>query len=161
MNKTLLAILAVALIPTALAHIPTGTPNPLCDPDQNPHDYVGFSEVSVAGYGAGFVTVQDGNVEDCDGDSVPADADGDFEFGYGGAFLPADHHWGDVCVDDVVLGAVQFIVGADANGDGILAAGEVSGPASGCLTLGAAGLDGGWWVFILAPATAGHVGTTN
>ena len=152
-NKTLLAILAVALLPTTLAHAPAGTPNPACNSAENPHDYLGAGDYNVGGYGAGLVTVQDG----CPSPT----GDGDFEFGLGGAFLPADHHSGTVCVDDVVLGpAVQFIVGGDANGNGLLEPGETIGPVTHCTPLTVApGTDGGWWVIILAPATAGHVET--
>lgn len=150
MNKTLLAILAVALVPTASAHFPPGTPNPYCDSEENPHDYLGSADAGPVG----FVFVSDGCAD-------PA-GDGDYEFGHGGAFLPADHHSHDeVCVDDVVLGSsVDYVVGADVDGNGILDSSETVGPVSGCVDLPPGpGLGGGWWVFVLSPATAGHVWT--
>ena len=156
MNKTLIALLAVALIPTALGHVPAGAPNPACNATENPHDYVVQSESGAAGYGAGFVLVSDG--------CPSATTDGDFESGVGGAFLPAGHHGSTVCVTDNVLGSgASFSVGADADGDGLITPGTggdslVTG--TGCVAAGgAAGADGGWWVFVHQPATAGHVTT--
>lgn len=151
MNKTLVAIVLMAMIPTALAHTPAGTPNPNCNPFENPHDYSGPASFSVGSVGFGFVSVQDG--------CAAATSDGDFEFGNGGGFLPASHHGSFVCVTDNVLPLVSFSVGADGDGDGLITntAPDSLVSGSGCVTGGAAGADGGWWVFVDSPATAGHI----
>lgn len=143
MNKSLVAILAIAMLPTALAHFPAGTPNPICDSAQADHDYAGASEVALV--------VTDG--------CPNANTDGDFEFG-NGAFLPASHHSANVCVNDNVFGPnVTFSVGADGDGDGLItgAAPDSLVTGVGCVTGGAAGADGGWWVFLQNPVTSGHI----
>lgn len=152
MNKTLVAILAIAMLPTVLAHPVPGTPNPGCDSAQADHDYAGPSELGAAGTGVGALTVTDG----CVGPTT----DNDFEFGNGGAFLPDSHHSNFICVNDNVLGSnVSFLVGTDGDGDGIITGSApdalVSG--TGCVTAGAAGADGGWWVFLQNPVTSGHI----
>lgn len=146
MNKTLLSLLALVLLPTALAHFPPGTSNPECNPAQNPHDY-------WTGVDPGVVTVSDG---------CRAGGDGDAEYGVRGAFLPASHHTDTVCVEDLLLDDPAFAIGADGNGDGMITANApdslVTG--SGCVKAGGpAGADGGWWVFLTGPATVGHVTT--
>ncbi len=48
---------------------------------------------SVEGGGAGFVTVQDSNVADCNGDGIPGDYDGDYDIGTGGGFFGSSSEW--------------------------------------------------------------------
>ncbi|HWH09051.1 MAG TPA: hypothetical protein VNX21_07605 [Candidatus Thermoplasmatota archaeon] len=153
MNKTLVAILAMALVPTALAHDPVGTPNPQCNSTEATHDYAGAGVYDVAGRGFGFVTVQDGCAD--------VNTDNDFEFGIGGGFLPYPHHSGTVCVEDAAFGqSVEYVAGADLNGDFVIDASESTGVVSGCNALPAGpGADGGWWVFVISPATVGHIWT--
>lgn len=136
--------LALVVLPHAAAHPLVGTPNPACNAQENPHDYLGGA----------FGAVLDG----C------AVGDGDHEWGQSVAFLPASHHGSTVCVDDAALGAtVPFYVGADGNGDGVISPGTtptdgLTPVGTGCLAVAfGAGADGGWWVFIVGPATAGHV----
>ncbi|HWH09050.1 MAG TPA: hypothetical protein VNX21_07600 [Candidatus Thermoplasmatota archaeon] len=152
MTRPRIALLAflVAASPAVVAHAPVGAPNPECDPRQDPHDYVGGSGLLLTG----FSVVGDGCAEPT--------TDHDDEFGYGAAFLPADHHGSTVCVvDEVLLDQVRFVVGADGNGDGLVTSVPPDGltpVVKGCVTAGfPAGADGGWWVFVHAPATAGHV----
>ncbi len=47
----------------------------------------------VSGASAGFVTVQDSNVADCNGDGVPGDFDGDLDVGVGGGFFGSSTEW--------------------------------------------------------------------
>ena len=147
-----LALLAACLAfpPVAVAHAPAGTPDPACSPAQSPHDYLGASSLVLTGFSA----VADG--------CAAIRTDHEEEFGYGAAFLPADHHGSHVCVVDEALGdGVAFVVGADGNGDGLITSAypdQLTPVAAGCVDAGfGPGLDGGWWVFIHAPATAGHV----
>lgn len=146
-----LALLAALLaLPPVLAHAPAGTPDPACSPATNPHDYLAGSGVLLAG----FAVVADG--------CASARTDHEEEFGYGSAFLPADHHGSDVCVVDEVLGSgVSFVVAADGNGDGVFTSAypdELTPVSVGCVSAGfGPGVDGGWWVLVHQPATAGHV----
>lgn len=146
-----LALLA-ALLPLspALAHAPAGAPDPACAATANPHDYLGASSI----LGVGYSVVMDG--------CASPRTDHESEFGYGAAFLPADHHGDNVCVVDEVLGSgVSFVVAADGNGDGLFTStlpDQITPVSTGCVASGfGPGVDGGWWVFVHAPATAGHV----
>lgn len=147
-TKMFVAILAMAFVPTAVAHFPTGTPNTNCNATENPHDYVSQASVLIVG----AVSVFDG--------CPSATSDGDFEWGNGGAFLPASHHGNSPCVVDEVFGNVTFTVGADVDGDFVISnnAPDWAVTGSGCVTgAGGPGADGGYWVFIQGPASVGHV----
>jgi hypothetical protein len=137
MNKTPLVIgvvLALAAVPAAFvsaAHFCPAEPT---------HTY-GFgssvgAESKTANTGdnsLGFVTVQETNTADCNNDGIPADYDGDWETGVGGAFFgygpyaqdptcnyDLQVHSGTVSVNDLVFGSdIWFKIGAD----------DTSGPA--------------------------------
>lgn len=149
-SRSLALLVLLSLAPVAPAHAPAGTPDPACSPAQNPHDYLAASGLVLTG----FSVVMDG--------CAAVRTDREEEFGMGVAFLPADHHGDAVCVVDETLGGdVAFVVGADGNGDGLItsnAPDALTPVVRGCVTAGfAPGWDGGWWVFVHAPATAGHV----
>lgn len=89
---------------------------------------LGLDEYAPAGGGVGsiLISVADNNLTDCDGDGTPGDADGDFEFGMGGAFFGAGPwaneatcqyglkvHGLDVTVTDLLVADVLFITAAD------------------------------------------------
>ena len=105
--------------------------------------------------GAGLVTVFETNAQDCDGDGVPGDYDGDWETGVGGAFFGygpwaneptcnyglAVHGGVVVAVNDVVFGAdVWFTIGADATRGPVVSVdpgtGETTCETSGSITPG-------------------------
>ena len=86
---TCLGLLAlVAAVPMTFAHSPAGTPKNYCEPvvEWNLHDFaVGRSDVLVF-YG------YDGNLADCNNDTVPYDFDGHQEWAYGGGWLLASEN---------------------------------------------------------------------
>ena len=178
---SVLLLLAYAPLPPAVGHVPSG-PNPACEPAANPHDYAVGVVPSVVilfdGCSGRFnctanplhpacrvcwvVSDLVGPPDCCDSLAYcpPTLADGDFEFGIGGGFLPASHHNSMVCVEDAVLGStVQYRTGADLNGDGVVDDHEASSPLTGCAAMGSPGADGGWWVFVEGAATTGHIWT--
>ena len=134
MNKTPLMIGVVL----ALAAIPAAFVNAAHDcPAEPTHTYgfgssVGFeSKTATTGDNSlGFVTVQETNTADCNGDGTPADYDGDWETGVGGAFFgygpyaqdpvcnyDLQVHVGTVSVNDIVFGNdIWFKIGADDTG---------------------------------------------
>ena len=89
-------------------------------------DAVTVLDVATGG-AIGLVSVMDTNVDDCDGDGLGGDFDGDYDSGVGGAFFgygtwAADEdcghrlhaHGAQVVVNDVVFGAgIRFFVGED------------------------------------------------
>lgn len=161
----LLSLLLVA--PLAAAHC--GTPDTTCQPAQSVHHYVGGLPAMVGG-GLQMVPFE-GNLEDCDGDGVPADEDGDYEFGLNGGYFLAGHHDGTFCVDDAVTGMdVYFAIGADADGDGLVTpefGDPLSAVAQGCASAGfGPGVDNAYYVFVVgrsvnqaagSPAVCGHI----
>lgn len=177
MSKSILLVAAaLAVAPLAFAHQPAGTPKDYCEPypDWFEHDYGALS------VGQFSFVYYDGNLADCNGDGVPYDADGHFEYATGGAFFPVDsfgsgggsvgcygldgHHpaFGQFTVNDLALGAgTGFIVGADtydgtglnpACGDGFVDA--LSHCVGSCSVTFPPGLDGSYYVFI--DGTQGH-----
>ena len=96
-----------------------------------PHTYglagsVGGEIETVGSPSAGIVTVNEGNTGDCDGDGIPADFDGDYEFGIGGGFFGAGPwanepicqyglktHGTSVTVTDLISANAAFVTGAD------------------------------------------------
>ena len=99
--------------------------------------------------GAGVVTVMDSNANDCNGDGVPGDFDGDYETGVGGGFFgygpwanePTCNyglavHSGSVVVNDLVFGsAVAFVTGADDTSGPVISTDPVTGETT-CTTDG-------------------------
>ena len=95
------------------------------------------------------VVVHDTNLQDCDGDGVPRDFDGDYDDGVGGAFFGYGHwgydpvcnyglnlHAGRVSVDDVVWGSdIWFRIGADDTSGPVLSVDPLTG-ATTCSTDG-------------------------
>lgn len=100
--------------------------------------------------------------EQCAGQALIPGSDGDFEFGIGGAFLPATHHSATVTVTSV--GPSAFSGGSDGDDDGTVDGANdpvdcLSGilfANGGAVTLTdegdgrtcPAGMDGGWWIFV-------------
>ncbi len=110
MNKT--SILLGALVAVAMAHaVVVVNANSVCVGANQPvHTYnvagslgansntlseqtSGAPTGSVGGASAGFVTVQDTNTVDCNGDHVPGDFDGDLDAGVGGGFFGSSTEW--------------------------------------------------------------------
>lgn len=203
---SLVAFAALVAMPLAYAHnsFPNVTtdvsPNLGCWATQNPHDYDVSGSIAVTGrstttgdvgQGVGITSVQDSNTQDCDGDMVPGDFDGDLEYGNGGAFLPTgvwaehecngylNHHSMTVTVTDATPGTgavfpdTSFSVGADPTvnivsetdpvtgeqitvciSDGAITPGDedpddwLDSCINTCTGSGAAGFDGGIWVFV-------------
>lgn len=126
-----------------------------CEP-QGTHAYAGGTHFDQVGGFFGLALTVDSSVRDCDGDFIPGDVDGDLDAGLGAAFLPADHHTSDICVEDDALGhGVGYIVGADGDGDGLVTPeppDRYMGTLRGCNDVGfPPGVDGGWWVYVLSP----------
>ena len=134
MNKSYLLALAAALLAAPLTmatHAPAGLglPKITCEDPSiwNNHEYW----VPSTGFAVFLLT--DGNLEDCDGDTIPADFDDHSEFALGGAWLMVDsgdgvtdgslacygeagHHptFGPFTVVDAVIGAATpFLVASD------------------------------------------------
>lgn len=182
-----LAVLGLLfLAPLAVAHFPA-TPILQCQGPTRVHEYqlpggayVGdhTSETTVSL----DVVTQDGNTEDCDGDGIPLDYDGEREWGLGGAWLAVDgraswcadtapHHpaFGPITVTDNLLNPVHFLVVADDTsdptlfpcGDGFLS--PVTGDAmahcvSSCTVTFPPGADGGYWVVVVDGAAGQQQG---
>lgn len=107
--------LLLALSPHAAGDPPCAT--------QETHYYVvsaapTLDTAATGGVRNGAQIAKDANLEDCDGDGVPGDWDGDADLGPGTAYLPASHHAGErICVWDESGAPVHFFVAND-EGDG-------------------------------------------
>lgn len=182
-TKTMIVIAALMAAPLAAAHFPS-VPDTSCNSSALVHDYglPGSVDASVddptdpgstIAPGVGVMSPQDGNLADCDGDGIPADYDGDTEYGVGGGSFPDNHHDSTFCVSDAVWGSdVGIVVGADGNDDGLIVpdvepSDALTAAALGCATATfGAGADGTWKVFLSGvfasltpgfPATMGHI----
>ena len=139
----------------ALCHNAPGAPDALAAlsycPHPVPHSHSFGSGGSAAGrsdtvtggdeVGGGAVTVSETNFEDCDGDGVPGDYDGDWETGVGGGFFgygpwgnePTCNygltlHGGTVYVHDLVYGwDISFVIGADDTSGPVVSVDPVTG----------------------------------
>ena len=149
----LLLALGLLALPLSLG---ASLANGACEPE--PIHWYGAStsvDVDVAGMasGIGAVWVTDTNAEDCDGDGVVADYDGDNDLGVGGGVFGwgpwADSpecgwrynvHGPRVHVTDVVLADVPFVLGEDDQDGPIVATdpetGETTCTTSGSITPG-------------------------
>lgn len=181
--------LLLATLPATDAHrgsdLPNGTPKPYCEwfwDDKMAHDYASPATGVLLG------PPLDGNAEDCDGDGLPGDMDGHYEWAVGGAWLVArpdatlcgwpwpDHpEFPDVWIRDTVLTfqlgqPVVFHVYADTLNN--LPAHDPGAPDCGdlesdhgvtcvdlCTVPFPAGLDGTYQVYV--EGTMGHVGATG
>lgn len=113
------------LVPAAGAHDPPGLPDTSCTGPSMVHDYAGVAPPPPAP-----IVVDDFNLEECgykpaykwfppcDGiysppcdSDMPADPDGEAEFGFGGGILDGGHHSNTVCVADEAGSAIFSVNG--------------------------------------------------
>ena len=153
-----LALVAAFAVPAVGAHGPPALlPYESCGP-QKEHHY-GSGSTVAAFSPVGSITWRTTVVLL---DSCPYDGEGDF--GIGGGFLPADHHFGQrVCVYDDSGLAVRFTIGA-ADASGVIVRESFTwttcGPAHDFLGPIPPGADSGWWVFLQDVVDgSGNVGT--
>ncbi len=92
-------LLGLALV-AATAHALVVGANGVCPSASQPtHSYGAPAVLGASSHGlresatGGSATVQDTNVADCNGDSVPNDFDGDYDYGVGGAFFGDSSVW--------------------------------------------------------------------
>lgn len=173
--------LVLAAAPLAGAHLDgtLGYPKPYCEStDVDVHDYGPVASGEV------LSDFADGNLQDCDGDNLPAEFDGHSEYARGGAWILVEsgdgsygalacfgepgHHpaFGPFVVTDLVLGAgASFRVGADTvsalpapPGQPLCGDLETDVEATcvgSCTVTFGPGLDGSYAVFVTG--TVGHV----